>query len=114
MVCSVLQLARVQLVHRVRFYSSQNWNAAFGSIYLINTNWEFISFGRLQSRIDVANKQLLLDSANLTQEKFVQSVKIAGAYLNLLIAQRFVQNAKANVDRANYVDQTVIARTNQG
>ncbi len=95
-------------------YSSQNWNAAFGSIYLINTNWEFISFGRLQSRIDVANKQLLLDSANLTQEKFVQSVKIAGAYLNLLIAQRFVQNAKANVDRANYVDQTVIARTKSG
>jgi outer membrane protein TolC len=95
-------------------YSSQNWNAAFGSIYLINTNWEFISFGRLQSRIDVANKQLMLDSANLTQEKFVQSVKIAGAYLNLLIAQRFVQNAKANVDRANYVDQTVIARTKSG
>ncbi|HLY70916.1 MAG TPA: TolC family protein [Puia sp.] len=95
-------------------YSSQNWNAAFGSIYLINTNWEFISFGRYQSKVDVANKQLLLDSANLTQEKFVQGVKIAGAYLNLLIAQRFVQNARANVDRANYVDKTVIARTKSG
>jgi outer membrane protein TolC len=95
-------------------YTNQNWNAAFGSIYLINTNWEFISFGRFQSKVDVANKQLLLDSANLTQEKFVQSVKIAGAYLNLLIAQRFVQNAKANVDRADYVDKTVIARTKSG
>ncbi len=95
-------------------YSSQNWTAAFGSIYLINTNWEFISFGRLQSRVDVANKQLMLDSANLTQEKFVQSVKIAGAYLNLLIAQRFVQNAQSNVDRADYVDKTVIARTKSG
>jgi outer membrane protein TolC len=95
-------------------YTGQNWNAAFGSIYLINTNWEFISFGRLQSKIDVANKQLFLDSANLTQEKFVQSVKIAGAYLNLLTAQRFVQNARSNVDRANYVDQTVIARAKSG
>ncbi|HEX4374390.1 MAG TPA: TolC family protein, partial [Puia sp.] len=95
-------------------YTNQNWNAAFGSIYLINTNWEFISFGRFQSKVDVANKQLLLDSANLTQEKFVQSVKIAGAYLNVLIAQRFVQNAKANVDRADYVDKTVIARTRSG
>jgi outer membrane protein TolC len=95
-------------------YTGQNWNAAFGSIYLINTNWEFISFGRLQSRIDVANKQLFLDSANLTQEKFVQSVKIAGAYLNLLTAQRFVQNARSNVERANYVDQTVIARAKSG
>jgi outer membrane protein TolC len=95
-------------------YSSQSWNAAFGSIYLINTNWEFISFGRLHSKIEVANKQWMLDSANLTQEKFVQSVKIAGAYLNLLIAQRFVKNAQSNVDRASYVDQTVIARTKSG
>jgi outer membrane protein TolC len=95
-------------------YPNQNWNAAFGSIYLINTNWEFISFGRFQSKVDVANKQLMLDSANLTQEKFVQSVKIAGAYLNLLIAQRFVENAKANVDRADYVDKTVIARAKSG
>jgi outer membrane protein TolC len=95
-------------------YTNQNWNAAFGSIYLINTNWEFISFGRLQSKIDLANKQLLLDSANLTQEKFVQSVKIAGAYLNLLISQRFVQNAQSNVDRAAYVQQTVIARVKSG
>jgi outer membrane protein len=95
-------------------YPNQSWNAAFGSVYLINTNWEFISFGRLQSRINLANKQLLVDSANLTQEKFVQSVKIAGAYLNLLIAQRFVQNAQSNVDRASYVQQTVIARTKSG
>ncbi len=95
-------------------YTNQNWNSAFGSIYLINTNWEFISFGRLQSKINLANKQLMLDSANLTQEKFVQSVKIAGAYLNLLIAQRFVQNAQSNVDRANYVQQTVVARAKSG
>lgn len=95
-------------------YSNQSWNAAFGSVYLINTNWEFISFGRLQSKIDLANKQLLLDSANLTQEKFVQSVKIAGAYLNLLITQRFVRNASSNVDRAVYVQQTVTARTKSG
>ena len=95
-------------------YRNQSWNAAFGSIYLINTNWEFISFGRLRSKIDLASKQLFLDSANLTQEKFVQSVKIAGAYLNLLITQRFAQNAQSNVDRASYVQQTVIARTKSG
>ncbi|MBS1946539.1 MAG: TolC family protein [Bacteroidetes bacterium] len=95
-------------------YTSQSWTAAFGSIYLINTNWEFVSFGKLQSKIDIANKQLMLDSANLTQEKFVQGIKIAGAYLNLLIAQRVVRNAKANVNRADYVQQTVLARTKSG
>jgi outer membrane protein TolC len=95
-------------------YTNQSWNAAFGSIYLLNTNWEFISFGRLQSKIEAADKQLLLDSADLTQEKFVQSVKIAGSYLNLLISQRFVQNAQSNLDRTVFVQQTVIARTKSG
>ncbi|MBS1669616.1 MAG: TolC family protein [Bacteroidetes bacterium] len=95
-------------------YASQSWNAAFGSVYFVSTNWEFVSFGRLRSKIEVANKQLLLDSSNLDQEKFIQSVKIAGAYLNLLIAQRFEQNAQANIDRANYVQQTVVARVLSG
>ena len=92
----------------------QGWDAGFGGIYLLNTDWEFISFGRFHSRVEAANKQVSLDSANLTQEKFVQSVKIAGAYLNLLITQRFVQNAQSNVDRAGYVQQTVIARAKSG
>ena len=95
-------------------YNTQNWNAAFGSVYLLNTNWEFISFGRLKSRIEAAHAQLVLDSANLTQEKFVHSVRIAGAYLNLLIAQRLVQTAQSNVDRTTYIQQSVIARTKSG
>jgi outer membrane protein TolC len=93
---------------------SQNWNAGFGSVYLLNTNWEFVSFGRLKSKIEFAQSQLRLDSSNLVQEEFVQSVKIAGAYLNLLIAQRFVQNAKANVQRASFVQETVVARAKSG
>ena len=94
--------------------SAQSWNAAFGSVYLVNTNWEFISFGRLRSRIATAGRQLQLDSASLTQEKFVQGIKIAGAYLNLLISQRFVSNASANVQRASQVRQAVMARTRSG
>jgi outer membrane protein TolC len=95
-------------------YLTQSWDAGFGGIYLINTNWEFISFGRFHSRVVAADKQVSLDSANLTQEKFIQSVKIAGAYLTLLITQRFVQNAQSNVERAGFVQQTVIARTKSG
>ncbi len=92
----------------------QSWNAAFGAVYLLNTNWEFISFGRIKSRIDLAGSQLKLDSANLLQEQFVHSVRIAGSYLNLLIAQRLVHNAQANVDRALSVQQSVLARAKSG
>ena len=95
-------------------YSSQSWNAAFGSVYLVNVNWEFISFGRLRSRIDAALAQVKTDSANYVQEQFVTSVKIAGTYLNLLIARRFILNAQANIDRAAYVQQSVIARAKSG
>jgi outer membrane protein TolC len=95
-------------------YSSQSWNAAFGAVYLINTNWEFISFGRLKSRIDAAHTQVLTDSANLTQEKFVHGIRIAGTYLNLLIAQRLVQTAQLNVERTSYIQNAVIARTKSG
>ena len=72
-------------------YSKQSWNAAFGAVYLLNANWEFVSFGRLRSRIDAAQAQVRSDSANLLQEQFVHSVRVAGTYLNLLIAQRFIQ-----------------------
>jgi outer membrane protein TolC len=95
-------------------YTSQSWNAAFGAVYLLNVNWEFVSFGRLRSRIDAAVAQVNTDSANYMQEQFVTAVRIAGGYLNLLIARRFVQNAQANIDRATYVQQSVIARAVSG
>ena len=95
-------------------YSKQSWIAAFGAVYLLNANWEFVTFGRLRSRADAAQAQLKLDSSALLQEQFVQGVKIAGTYLNLLIAQRFIQNAQANIDRAAFVQQSVIARAKNG
>lgn len=94
--------------------ASQNWNAAFGSIYLVNTNWEFFTFGRLRSKINLAYAQVQRDSADLVQEQFVQGVKISGAYLNLLTAQKLVQNAQANLDRAVAIQQAVAARTRSG
>ena len=95
-------------------YSSQSWTAAFGSIYVLNTNWEVFSFGRLQSRIDYSLSQVSNDSADVAQEQFIQSVKISGAYLDLLVAQTLYQSALANLDRAKYVQIVVLARTKSG
>lgn len=95
-------------------YSSQSWNAAFGSVYIINTNWEAFTFGRKQAEINYAVSQVNRDSADLVQEKFVQSVKVSGAYLNLLVAQTLIKNAQANLERANYIRNVVMARTING
>ncbi|MBS1565388.1 MAG: TolC family protein [Bacteroidetes bacterium] len=94
--------------------SSQNWNAAFGGLYLINTNWEFFTFGRVHARIEQARAQVRKDSADLLQEQFVHSVRISSAYLNLLVAQRLVQSAQANLDRVQYVQRVVGTRTRTG
>ncbi|MEP7375413.1 MAG: TolC family protein [Chitinophagaceae bacterium] len=93
---------------------SQRWDAAFGGLYLINTNWEVFTFGRAKSGIVLANAAVKRDSADLLQEEFIQSVKIAGAYLNLLTSQKLVQNAQANLQRAMSVQQSVLARTRSG
>jgi len=95
-------------------YQSQSWNAAFGSLYLVNTTWEFYTFGRVRSRIHAADAQMRRDSADLLQEQFVHSVKVSSAYLNLLIAQRLIQNAESNLSRAEYVQKNVRARALTG
>jgi len=94
--------------------NSQRWDAAFGSLYLVNANWEFFTFGRVKSGIELANSAVKKDSADLLQEEFVQSVKIAGAYLTLLAAQKFTDNSQANLSRAIAVQQAVLARTKSG
>lgn len=95
-------------------YASQSWKAAFGGVYVLNTNWEAFSFGRLKSRIEYAASLVNRDSADVVQEQFIQSVKISSAYLNLLVAQTLIKSAVANLERANYVQRVVLARTKSG
>ena len=95
-------------------YYNQSWNAAFGANYVINTNWEFFTFGRLASKIKLSETQVRRDSADLAQEEFIQSIKISSVYLDLLAAQRLVLNAEANLNRTNFIQQVVLARTKSG
>lgn len=95
-------------------YSAESWNAAFGALYILNTNWEVFSFGRIKSRIALADAQARQDSTDLLQEEFQHRVRVAAAYLNLLVAQRFVRNAQSNLSRAEVVRENVRARVLSG
>jgi len=94
--------------------SSQNWNAAFGGIYLANVTWDLVTFGRLHAKVDMAKQQLYTSNADLEQEKFEQQVKIAGAYLNLLAAQRLSKSMEANLHRAQDLQQIIVNRALNG
>src|SRR6266850_3884935 len=50
--------------------SRQNWNAAFGALYIISTTWEAYTFGRVQSRIQSGLALEKQNSADLEQEMF--------------------------------------------
>ena len=77
--------------------SQQNWDAAFGGLYILSTNWEAFTFGRIHSRVQLGVAQQKQNSADLEQEIFVHSVRIAGAYLNLLIAHQLLESSKSNL-----------------
>lgn len=94
--------------------ASQNWNAAFGALYLANLNWDFFAFGRAKERIRTAQAQVARDEADWQQEQFQQSVKVAGAYLNLLAAQRLTRSWQKNLERADTFRAVVVTRAKNG
>jgi outer membrane protein TolC len=94
--------------------TSQNWNTAFGALYATNINWEAYSFGRLAATLEVAKSQVVRDSLDVLQEKFAHTIKIGGAYFNVLAAQKFVEVSKANLKRVTALQEVVKARAKNG
>ena len=89
---------------------TQNWNAAFGSLYLTNVNWDFFAFGRSKENIRTAMATAERDRNDWQQEIFQQEVRVAGAYLNLLAAQRLTASYRANLYLADTFRSTVVER----
>ncbi|PJJ07296.1 outer membrane protein TolC [Flavobacterium sp. 1] len=92
----------------------QNWNAAFGALYLVNMNWDFFTFGKTQEKINLAKVDVLAKEKDLNQEKFQQQIKISSAYLNLLASQRLLISQQKNLSRAEVFKKTAVARVKNG
>ncbi|GEP95739.1 RND transporter [Chitinophaga cymbidii] len=92
----------------------QNWNAAFGALYLANINWEFFAFGRMKEKIRTAESLARRDELDWQQEQFRHEVKVAGAYLNLLAAQRLIRSWERNLERADTFRAIVKRRADNG
>lgn len=92
----------------------QNWNAAFGALYLVNVNWEIFSFGRIRERINLSKVEAERSARDLDQEIFQQKIKIAAAYLNLLASQRLMISQEKNLERARVFHNIAAARVKNG
>ncbi len=94
--------------------AEQNWNAAFGALYLVNVNWEVFAFGKAKRKINVAKNMAERDRHDLDQEIFQHKIKVAGAYLNLLSARQLSYSYQKNVERTNEVRRAVTAKALSG
>lgn len=92
----------------------QNWNSAFGALYLVNMNWDFFTFGKTQEKINLSKIDVQAKENDLKQEKFQQEIKISAAYLNLLASQRLLISQQKNLDRAQVFKKTAVARVKNG
>lgn len=94
--------------------AEQNWNAAFGSLYFANINWNVFSFGRIKSQVELGSKKELTAKADLQQEIFQQQIKVSAAYLNLLASQRMKFVQEKNAERAQVFYEMTHARAKSG
>jgi outer membrane protein TolC len=94
--------------------AAQNWNAAFGALYMTNVNWDFFQFGKYKEKTMVAQRTLDLNLGDLDQERFEQSVRVSAAYLNLIAAQKLIVSQQKNLDRAVAFQTVATARAKSG
>jgi outer membrane protein TolC len=95
-------------------FAKQNWNAAFGSLYLSNVSWDFFAFGRATEKVKVQKSTVNLNETDLAQEQFQHRVRVASTYLNLLAAQQLSKAQQDNLNRAIDLQKVVIARVKNG
>ncbi|MDB5029339.1 TolC family protein [Mucilaginibacter sp.] len=94
--------------------AKQNWNAAFGAYYSSNIDWNIFSFGLQKAHVAQAKGIYNMDAADLEQEKFQQQVRVAGAYLNLLAAQRLHYSMDVNQSRVSQLRDVILIRAVNG
>lgn len=94
--------------------TEQNWNAAFGALYLANVNWDFFTFGKTQEKINLAKIDVQSRENDLQQERFQQEIKISSAYLNLLASQRLLISQQKNLTRTEVFRKNAVARVKNG
>lgn len=94
--------------------AEQNWNAAFGSLYLANINWNLFTFGRIKNQVQQARVEERQSAADLEQEKFQHQVKVGAAYFNLFASQRIKYVQEKNLERAQVFMSTTLSRAASG
>lgn len=80
--------------------SNNIYQPVWGSLTDIQVNWQAFTFGKVKANIDVAQKALIRQEYDYENELFQHQVKVADAYLSLLVFQKTVRIQEVNLQRA--------------
>jgi len=94
--------------------AEQNWNSAFGSLYLANINWNIYTFGKLKTKEQLESADVEVQKSDLQQEIFQHQIKTAAAYFNLLVSQRLENVQHENHKRSEVIYTIAKARAGSG
>lgn len=94
--------------------AEQNWNAAFGSLYFANVNWNLFTFGRIKNQVELGSRKGQTAQDDLEQEIFQHQIKVSAAYLNLLASQRVKYVQEKNFERAGVFFEMTNTRAKSG
>jgi outer membrane protein TolC len=80
--------------------ASNQYDAVFGSVGSLLLNWEPFTFGQRSSRVGLAKANLDYQKADAAQEGFGHQVKVANAYLDLVMLHELIKVYQKNYERA--------------
>src|SRR5688572_13193634 len=90
------------------------YDAVFGSVGSLLLNWEPFTFGQRSSRVRLAKANLDYQQADAAQEIFSHQIKVANAYLDLIMINELIKVHEKNLDRADENLRIVRSLTTSG
>ncbi len=90
------------------------YQGVFGSFIGFEVNWQAFTFGKIEANVNVAQAEYDKIHAEYDNEVFQQQLKVADAYLLLLVAQKLVDAQQDNLNRAQVFQRVIKARANSG
>jgi outer membrane protein TolC len=90
------------------------YSGVFGSFTTALVDWRVFNFGKVKANVSAAKADLNRTQADFENELFQHQVRVADAYLVLLINQKLVEAQRQNLQRALVFKQVTDAAVSSG
>lgn len=90
------------------------YKGVFGTVATAMVDWKFFNFGKVKANVKATQADITRNQADYENELFQHQIKIADAYLLLLINQKLVDAQQHNLERANIFKKVTDAAVESG